>query len=627
MNLFQDLRFGLRMARKQPALAAIAILALALGIGLTTTMFSIINGAVLRGLPFREAGRLMHVSHTKPAQGIDREEMYVPDFVDYRAQQTSFTDLGAFYTGTVNLTGNDGIPERYDGAFITAGTFPLLGVQPVLGRTFVEGENQPGAEPVVLLGYELWSNRFAADPAVVGRTVRVNGRDTTVVGVMPESFAFPVSEEIWVPLPVDPDVARGEGTSVAVVGRLRDGVDRDRAQSEFTVLAERMAEAHPDTNAGAGAQVEPYTEAFVGRQVVAMLWVMLAAVFSVLIIACVNVANLLLGRAAVRSREAAIRTALGASRWRVAQQLLAETFVLVLGGAAGGLLIAKLGIDLFNRGIASTNPPFWIDIRIDLPVLGFVALLALAASLMAGVVPALRVARGDVQGVLQDESRGSSSLRLGRLSRALVVLQLTFSCALLAGAGLMIKSVVQLRTLDLPFADADIFSARVGLFESDYPDDPARLRFFESLIARLEQQPGADAVAVTSVLPGLTAPTDAFSFEGDVYRPEQSYPRIRQAVVSPGYFQTLGLEPSSGRIFSGFDRPESEPVVVVNQAFVRRYLGGEDPVGRRMRFGRGDHEEPWRTIVGVVPDLEMQGINQAETPEGAYLPLAQSPMR
>lgn len=628
MNLLQDLRFGLRMVRKQPALAAIAMLALTLGIGLTTTMFSIIDGALLSGLPFRDADRLMHLSYAKPSEGIERQGLFLHDFLDYRAQQTSFVDLGAFYTGTVNLTGTDGIPERYDGAFITASTFPLLGVQPVLGRTFVEGENGPGAAPVVLLGYDLWANRFHSDPSILGRTVRTNGQEATVIGVMPEHFEFPINEQVWLPLLLDPDATqRGEGVDLDVVGRLENGVDREQAAAELGVLTERLGREYPDTNAGFVAAVKPFTQAFIGNQVAAMLWVMLAAVFSVLVIACVNVANLLLGRAAARSREAAIRTALGASRWRVMRQLLAETLILVLGGAAGGLLLAWMGIGLFNRAIASTDPPFWLDIRIGLPVLAFVALLAVLASLMAGVVPAMRVSAGDVNGVLKDEARGSSSLRLGRLSRGLVVLQLTFSCALLAGAGLMIKSIVQLRTVDLPFADEDVFSARVGLFATDYPDDPSRLRFFEQLIARLAQQPGAAGVAITSVLPGLSAPTEPFSFEGEVYHPDQSYPRARQAVISPGYFETLGLRLLEGREFGTIDRPEGAPVVIVNQGFVRRYLAGESPLGRRLRFGRGDSAEPWRTIIGVVPDLEMQGINEKETPEGVYLPLAQSPLR
>lgn len=628
MNLLKDLRFGLRMVRKQPGLAAIAILALTLGIGLTTTMFSIINGAILRGLPFRDAGELMHLSHNKPSEGIDRQDMYLHDFLDYRAAQTSFEDLGAFYTGTVNLTGPDGIPERYDGAFITASTFPLLGVSPLLGRTFVEGEDQPGAAPVVLLSYDLWTNHFHSDATIVGRTVRANGQEATVVGVMPERYKFPNSQQVWLPLPLDPNaLKRGEGLSLDVVGRLKDGVTPKQAQAEMNVVAERLGRDYPETNQGLGVLVQPYTRAFIGKQVIAMLFVMLAAVFSVLVIACVNVANLLLGRAAVRSREVAIRSALGASRWRVVHQMLAETLVLVLAGTAGGLLVARTGIELFNRAIASTEPPFWIDIRIDLPVLGFVALLALVASLMAGIVPALQVSGADVNGVLKDEARGSSSLRLGRLSRGLVVLQLTFSCALLVAAGLMVKSVVQLRSVDLPFANQDVFSARVGLFASDYPDDPARLRFFEQLISRLADRPGVSGVAVTSVLPGLNAASDHFALEGTAYESAQDYPQARQAIVSPGFFATLGVPLVEGREFGTLDRPEGQPVAIVNQNFVARYLAGEDPIGRRLRFGRGD-EEPWRTIVGVVPDLHLQGINnQDDFAEGVYLPLAQSPLR
>jgi predicted permease len=626
-SLLQDLKYGIRMLFKHPGLAAISVLALALGLGLTTTMFSIVNGAIIRGLPFEESDRLLNLKEHNLTRGNDEQQPSIHDFTDWRAQQTSFVDLAAFYGGTVNVAGDEGRPERYNGSFITPSAFRLVRVPAMLGRTFVDDEGRPDAPLVILLGYNIWKNRFGSDRAIVGRAIRVNGQTATVVGVMPEGFKFPVLQDLWLPLHLDPlKLKRGEGQSVVVFGRLKPGVTADRAGLEFTAIARRLAQQYPETNKDVGVVMKPYAEEFIGKEPRALLFTMLGAVFAVLLIACSNVANLLLARAAVRTKEVAIRTALGASRCRVVSQLLAEAVVLSAVGAVLGIGIAALGVRLFNNAIVDSQPPFWIDIRIDGVVLLFVLGVTLLASLIAGTLPALQATGANVNEVLKDESRGSSSFRLGKFSRGLVVAEIALSCGLLVAAGLMVKSVVKLKTFDYGVATRDVFTARVGLFEAAYPDSLKRQQFWTGLVQRLEAKPGVRGVALTSRLPALGTGTDYVAIEGKAYATDRDYPEARSAVITPGYFQTFGASLAQGRAFGAGDDGATLPVAIVNQSFSARFFPGATAIGRRFRTGRSDSHAPWRTIVGVVPDLNMNGTDSA-TFQGFYVPLAQSDAR
>ena len=628
MSVLQDLRYGTRLLRKSPGLSTISILALAIGIGLTTTMFSIVYGGVLRGLPFEEAERIMHLERSNVERDIQSMEVTQHDFADWRAQQRSFSGLGAFYTGTVNVSGTERA-ERYDGAFISANAFEILRVRPHLGRTFRQGEDMPGAEPVALIGYQLWQDRFGGDAGVIGQTIRANGVPTTIVGVMPPRFEFPFREDIWIPLTFDPiAVPRGDGMTVEVFGRLVDGVSMDAAALEMNAIAKRLALEYPQTNEGVAAVVQPFTKEYIGDDVSAMLYTMLGAVFFVLIIACANVANLLLGRAAIRSKEIGVRTALGATRSRVIRQFLSEAVVLSLVGAALGLLIGFAGVRMFNDAIAATNPPFWIDIRIDPVVLAFVVGVALFSSIVAGTLPALQASRIDVSEILKDESRGSSSFRVGKLSRGLVIVEVALSCGLLVGAGLMVRSVTNLASIDYGFTTQDVFTARVGLPSADqgYAEPAARIRFFDDVLAKVGAIQGVTKVALTSALPLGGGGYTQLAIEGQAYAKDTDYPGSRQLIVSPGYYDALDVKVLQGRDFGSEDRTGSLPVAIVNEGFARKLFAGENPVGRRIRFGGAQSQNEWRTIVGLVPDLYVDGVEN-ENPEAVYIPYAQSDAR
>ena len=620
-----DLRFGFRMLAKNPGLAAIAVTAFALGIGLTTVSFSLVYGAIIRGLPFPEPERLIHLEESRPEHGIESRAVSIPDFADWRAQQTAFEDLSGFAMGTANLAIAGEKPERQAAAYTTASMFDLVKVQPRIGRAFTPVDDAPGAPQVVLVSDGLWQGRFGGDPGVLGRSIRVNGEPATIVGVMPPGFRFPLLQDLWVNLRPDPTaLKRDEGRRLEVFGRLKPGVTMAGAGANLAAITRRLGAEYPATNKGIIPLLKPYTEEFIGPEVSAMLYTMLAGVFGVLLIACANVANLLLARTALRSREVAIRTALGASRRRLVAQMLCETGVMALIGAVLGLVIAAVGIRLFNDAMADSRPPFWIDVRLHPPVLLFSLGLALTASVAAGLAPALQASGDRMYDVLKDESRSAAGFRLGRFSKGLVLAEVSLSCALLVAAGLMTKSVVRLRNVDWGFASKQVFTAEIAMLESAHPDTAKRVAFLDDLLPRLDAIPGVHAAAIASTIPGEDGNFAFVAIEGRAYAAEQDYPEMRYSAVSPRFFEIFNARPLQGRVLEDADRPGTLPVAVVNASFARTHFPNESPIGRRIRFGQADSKEPWRTIVGVVPDRNMDGVDNEE-PEGLYVPLSQRP--
>jgi len=621
-GVLRDIRYGARSLRKSRALTAVAVLALTLGIGLTTTMFSIVYGALLKGMPFPDSDQLVGIQRTNPTRGNRRMGTPIHDYLDFRAQQRSFTGIGAFYRGTVNVSGTEKA-ERYDGAWVSSELFDVLQVRPLLGRTFTREEETPGAGNVAILSHTMWQDRYGGDPSIIGKSIRANGVPYTVVGIMPPKFVYPHSQQIWMPIQLDPTkLERGAGQWMELTARLKPGVSLDAATADVDGIAKRIAAEFKQSNEGITAAAHPIIESLMGPQLRPLLFTMLGAVFLVLLIACANVANLLLDRAAHRTKEVGIRTALGASRVAVVRQFLAEAVVLALAGAVLGSLLAKGGLILFTRAIVDTNPPFWLDFRLHPVVLLFVIATAFVAALFSGVIPAIQSSRADINEILKDESRGASSFRIGRLSRGLVIFEIALSCGLLVASGLMVRSIAKLRTMDPGVTTQNVLTARVG-FPGTYTDTAAQVRFYDELTRQISALPGVQGVSLSSQVPGLGGGGSNFGLEGKTYVADRDYPITDMMIVTPGFFDTFEVKPTQGRGFTGEDRATSVPVVIVNQSFVRKFLGSDDALGKRIRLGDSKSTEPWRTIVGVIPDI-FTGDTGNPRDAGILLPFSQS---
>jgi putative ABC transport system permease protein len=623
-RLFSDLASGIRMLVRYPTLSLGAILTLGVGIGLSTTVFCVVNGGLFKALPFPNADRIVLVYSSNSAQ--PRLPVVVQDLAVIESRQTSFEFIGAYSAAPYNLSVEAGHPERFPGGQLTVGAYRALGVRPMLGRGFGEADTQPGAGNVVLLGHDLWRDRYGSAPDMVGRTIRANGIPLTVIGIMPPEFAFPIRESLWVPLRIDPlATRRGEGPRFAVVGLLNRGTTADEASAQLATIASRLEQEFPETNRAIGAGAVPYTESLFNPEIYAMLYTMLGAGIGVLLIACVNVSNLLLARASLRRKEVAVRMALGAARSRIVRQHLTEVVVLACAGALLGVLLSIVGMRWFTSTLSDNPPPFWIRFDLDHRIMLFVLGVIVLSSLVAGGLPALHAARVQAGAALKDDSRSSTSGTFGRFSNALVVAELAVSCGLLIAAGLMIKSVVQLRTMPMPFAIDTVLTARVDLPRTDYPDSAASIRFFEQLLPRVRAVPGVAAATLSDGLPAAGNGSIPVQIAGKAYSHPGEHPLAREGIVTPGYFETFQTSVVGGREFTTADTAAGQPVAIVNESFARAHFPGADPLGAQFKRTRPGNREPWLTIVGVVPDLLMEGIgNNGASPIGYYIPIAQS---
>jgi len=623
-QLLTDIRSGLRMLVKYPTLSVVAVLTLGLGIGLSTTVFCVVNGGMFKGLPFPDGDRVVAVVST--TQNQPRQPISVHDFAVWQERQTSFEKFGAFGFAPMNLSTEEGRPERYSGGQLTVAAFEALGVQPILGRGFQAGDDRPGADPVILLGYGLWRDRYRSSPGLLGQAIRAGGSNRTVIGVMPENFAFPIREALWIPLSIDPlATQRGKGPNTQVIARLKPGVSLSQAKAQARTIASQLETEFPSTNRGVGADVMPYAKNILGPEIYGLLYTMLGAGIGVLIIACVNVSNLLVARASLRRREVAVRMALGAGRGRVVRQHLTEVLVLAMAGGGIGILLSIFGMRWFTQALSVNPPPFWITFELDYRVLLFVLGLIVLASLFAGALPAMHAVRVSAGAVLKDDSRSSTSASLGKFSSGLVIAELAVSCGLLIAAGLMIKSVVQLKNVSMPFGIENVLTARVDLPVTAYKDSAASIRFFEQLLPRLQGLPNVEAATLSDGLPAAGNGVISVQIEGKAYPQASDYPLAREGIVTAGYFDTFKAKVLSGREFSRADIAGSQPVAIINESFARTHYPGIDPIGHQMKRIRPEGKEPWLTIVGVVPDLIMEGIgNNNASPVGYYIPIAQS---
>ena len=635
--LLPDLRQAGRLLIKKPALSLTCIAALALGIGLAAAAFSIVYGTLLRGLPFEESRNLVHFER----QNLSRDQSMAVSFHDYlqwRTQQTSFEDLAAFVEALLLLPSDGAPPERLWGVFIEPQAFSLLRIQPKLGRLFTSQEAEQGA-PLVLLSHALWQRRYGADPAIVGRTIVANDEPLTVVGVMPEKFGFPIAEQFWLPMRLDLSRVERGGGRLDVFGRLKPGISIEIARAEFAAISKRLQDAYPESNQGVEATLRSFQEEYVGPEFSALVYKILLGAVLVLIIACANVANLMLAHTTARRQEFALRAALGAGRGRIASQLLAEALLLASLGAGLGLAIAQAGIGWFNEAALQSrvlrlphgnDTLFWWSIELDaVPVL-FVVGLAVGSCLLAGLIPGWLAAGFDLNPVSSETGRASAGPAMSRLSGGLVVLEVALTTGLLIVSGLTVKGVWNLSQAGTGISADPVLTARVylpveaaGQSEQRYPDHPSRLAFWQRLLEEVRSRPGVAQAAATNALPLQRPRRVPLLKPGRPSRSEDEQPRIYLATVSPGYFEAFQVGLLKGRDFTSADSWGSQPVAVVNRSFAERYFAQQEALGGQIQLGESDSMEPPLRIVGVVPDLWTHE-DRLQSHETVYVPLAQS---
>ncbi|HEY9283638.1 MAG TPA: ABC transporter permease [Pyrinomonadaceae bacterium] len=623
--LWQDLRYGLRMLAKNPGFTAVAVIALALGIGANSAIFSVVNTVLFRPLPYKDPERLVMVWEEGTLEGFPINSASAANYLDWRDQNQVFAGMAVIGRASFNLTGV-GEPERIDGRRVSASLFPLLGTEPQLGRAFTAEEDSSGAGRVVVLSHGLWLRRFGARPDIIGRPLTLNGEAHEVVGVMPPHFQFPSrDDQLWVPIAFTPQQAANRGNnSFEVIARLKPGVTRDQAESEMDAIAARLRRQHPGVVKSDGSVIIPLHEQLVGDIKPALL-VLLGAVGFVLLIACANVANLLLARAAVRQKEIAVRLALGAGRRRLVRQFLTESVLLSVIGGAVGLLLALWGVNLLKAFIPK-NVSQVAAVAVDANVLTFTLAVSLLTGLIFGLAPALQASRFNLNETLKEGGRDSAAGRRGnRLRSLLVIAEVAISLVLLIGAGLLVNSFLRLRNVDPGFRADNLLTMRIALPAVKYPDQPRRAAFYNELLGRVAALPGVRSAAVTNWIP-LTLQGDTFgiSVEGRPDPGPQERPDIVTRVVSPGYFGTMGIELSRGRPFDERqDRADSAPVAIISETMARRLWPGEDPLGKRLRPGGPDSVAAWITVVGVAEDVRQFELTAAPRLQ-MYLPHVQA---
>ena len=622
-TLLQDLRYTIRVLLKKPAFTAIVVLALAIGIGANTAIFSVVNAILLRPLPYKDFDRISMIWMDNPKLGVKEDWHSYPNYVDYKEQNQVYEDMAAFNNRSFNLTGA-GDPVRILGAWNTASLFSVLGVPPSIGRVFTEEEEEPGKDLVVVLSDGLWRSRFGRDRNIVGQTISMNGANRTVIGVMPAGFSFPEkTTEVWVPLAISPQRKQERNSiSFKAVGRLKPGVSMAQASADMGAIATRLDEQYSRSGYGVNLVLLRDQET---RTVKPALLVLLGAVAFVLLIACANVANLLLARAAIREKEIAIRLAIGARRSRIIRQLLTESAVLGLVGGAAGLLLAVWGL----RVLVALSPgdiPRLDQAGIDGRVLVFTLAVSLLTGLIFGLVPSLQVSKPDLNSTLKEGGRGTTGGAGGlRVRNVLVVSEIALSLVLLVGAGLLIRSFMRLQQFDLGFNPDNLATMRIQLPGTKYREAAQVEAFYKQLFERIESVPGVQSVgAISAMFLDDTPNSTNFSIEGRPVPTGADAIEVPLDSVSPGYFRTMGIPLQRGREFDERDVRGSTPVVIVNETFVRRFFADEDPLGKRFVYGEaGPDNNQWITIVGVVGDMRRTGFDRPVRPE-TFLPHSQA---
>src|ERR1051326_497925 len=532
MHLFQDARFGLRMLAKNPAFSSVIIVVLALGIGANTTVFTLANAVLFKGLPFAHPEEIMALGSSDIPKGRPRIGVSYPDYRDWRTQSKSFKDLGAFEGAPLNISDESALAERFTGGRTPATGFRWTAQTPLPGRDFLPADENPGAPAVCIIGWGVWKSRYGGDPAIIGRTVRLNEVPTVIVGVMPEGMKFPLGQDLWVPLVPSANYQKRDSRSLLVFGRLANGVTLAAARADMDTIAVRLDKEYAKTNHGIRARVTPYNDEFNGGQIRTLFFILLGAVGFVLLIACANVANLLLSRSLARSREVSIRPALGASPWRLVRQLLVESVLLSIMGGLVGLALAFWGVRMFDLAVANVGKPYWIKFTMDYTVFAYFAAVSVATGLLFGLAPALHASKIDINETLKESGRGASGgSRMRLLSAALVVGELALAVVLLSGAGLMIRSFLKMYSLDLGVRKDNLLVLRYTLAEAKYPTSEAKFRFHDRLLTELQATPGVESVAMALSLPLQGSNSWKYEIEGEPPQEPEKRKTDRKSVV------------------------------------------------------------------------------------------------
>jgi putative ABC transport system permease protein len=619
-TLWQDLRYGIRLLLKNPGFTLVAILALTLGIGATSAIFSVVNSVLLRPLPYEDSDRLVFLSERSTQ--LEGMSISYPNFIDWRQQNEVFEKIGVYRRRDYNLTGV-GEPERLTGGIVSADLFAVLRVKPVIGRLFTNDEDKPGANPVALLSHGLWQRRFGGDPAILNRSLTFNGVSFTVIGIMPPEYRFPSRVELWTPVGQESGQQgwqnRGNHPGLYGVARLKPGVTIEQARANMEMIAVNLEKQYPQSNTGNRISVIPMIEIIV-RDVRQRLYVLLAAVGFVLLIACANVANLLLARATTRQKEMALRTALGASRWRVIRQLLTESVLLSLIGGGLGLLLAKWGVKAI-LAISPNSIPRAQEIGLDGRVVAFTVLISVLTGLVFGLVPALQASRVDLNEALKDAGRGSTGKRHWFRS-GLVVAEIMLTLVLLVGAGLLIRSFYHLQKVDPGFIVDNLLTFNLALPQAKYPDEQRKTDFFDQVLQKIRVLPGVEAAGMASGLPlGNNGWQSGFTIEGRPDPPPGQNPLTEVAYVSPGYFSAMRMTMLNGRNFTEQDAKGAPRVTVIDEEFARRHWPDANPIGQQIRVGGNPV-----TIIGIVRRVKMEGLATDSNRVQSYYPHKQMPL-
>ena len=617
--LIQDLRYAARMMIKQPIFTVVAVVALALGIGANTAIFTVVNAVLLRPLPYNEPDSLVWVWDTQPQ--LATAPTSLPDFLDWKDQNQSFEYMAAYQSGNMFLDDGNGAQDTAVG-LVTPDVFSLFRVKPVLGRTFTEEETQPGRYRVAVLSQAMWQKRFGSDPNILGQIIQLSGAPYTIIGVIPAGFSFPNEAQLWRPLPIDPKRLDRGPHYLRVVARLKPGITLMQAQSEMSTIASRLAQQYPEKIAGHGVKLDLLSDVVVG-DIGPALFVLLGAVGFVLLIACANVANLLLARAGARQREIAIRTALGATRARIIRQLLTESVLLAVAGGVAGLLIAVWAVD----SLVSLSPdtiPRVREIGIDAKVASFTVLLSMLTGVIFGLAPALQVSKPDLTDALKESGRTTAGARRNRLRSLLVIWEIALSLVLLIGAGLMIRSFATLNRVNPGFNPDKLLTMGVTLLRSSYPEDTQIAAFYSQILERVTTTPGVKSAGATAELPLSGSNTsDYFTIEGRPAIAKEERPISECRTVTPHYFEAMEIPLLKGRDFADTDTKQAPNVAIINEAFARRHFPDEEPLGQRISL-QGQFRDPLM-IVGVVGNVRDFGLDEQPTPE-LYYPYLQNPL-